>query len=125
MSVAYVDASVFVALAFRESSAVRVRRRLASFDQVITSVFTEAELASALRREGVTLPHSPLQGVELIGAGDPLTGEIEQVLAAGYLRGADCWHVAVALNYSPDRALAFITLDTAQRTVAAAVGFQV
>ena len=78
-----------------------------------------------IRREGVELPESPLLGVQLIGAPDPLSREIHEVLAAGYLRGADCWHVAVALNYSPDRDLTFLTLDKAQRAVAAKLGFAV
>ncbi len=125
MKVAYADASVFASLAFRETDAARVRRRLAGFDRVVTSVLTEAELASALRREGIVLPESPLRGVQLIGAPDPLSLEIQEVLGAGYLRGADCWHVAVALNYSPDRDLTFFTLDKAQRAVAAQVGFSV
>ncbi len=125
MSVAYVDSSVFVALAFREPNAARLRRRLMAFERVVTSVLTEAELASALRREALTLPSSPLSGAELLGAPDPLAREIEEVLAAGYLRGADCWHVAVALNYSPDRSVTFLSLDVAQRAVAAELGFMV
>ncbi len=125
MSVAYADASVFASLAFREPDAVRTRRRLAQFDRVVTSLFTEAELASALRREGVAPPESPLIGAHLIATADPLTQEIQEVLVAGYLRGADCWHVAVALNYSPDRDLTFLTLDKAQRAVAAKLGFAV
>lgn len=125
MSVAYADASVFASLAFREPDAGRVRRRMAGFDTVVTSVLTEAELASALKREGMVLPESPLLGVQLIGAPDPLSQEIVEVLDAGYLRGADCWHVAVALNYSPDRDLTFLSLDKAQRAVAAKLGFTV
>jgi predicted nucleic acid-binding protein len=125
LKVAYADASVFVALAFREPAAGRVRRRLAGFDRVVTSVLTQAELASALRREGIELPESPLRGVQMIGAPNPLTSEIQEVLGAGYLRGADCWHVAVALNYSPDRDLTFLSLDKAQRAVAAKLGFTV
>lgn len=125
MNAAYADASVFASLAFREPGAGGVRRRLAKFDRVVTSVLTEAELASALRRERIALPESPLLGVQLIGAPDPLSQEIQEVLGAGYLRGADCWHVAVALNYSPDRDLTFLSLDKAQRAVAAKLGFTV
>lgn len=124
MSTAYADASVFAALAFREPEAARVRKRLAEFDRVVTSVFTEAELESALAREGMELTDSPMLGVEFVAAPEPLTSEIHDVLAAGYLRGADCWHVAVAVNYSPDRDLTFLTLDAAQRKVARALGFR-
>jgi len=125
LSIAYADASVFASLAFREPDAARLRRRLVGFEGVVTSVLTEAELASALRREDVVLPHSPLAGVQLIGTSDPLTEEIQVVLSAGYLRGADCWHVAVALNYAPARDLTFLSLDKAQRAVAARLGFAV
>jgi len=125
LSVAYADASVFASLAFREPEAARIRKRLAGFDIVVTSVLTEAELASALAREAMVLPDSPLNGVQLIGAPDPLSDEIRMVLAAGYLRGADCWHVAVALNYAPARDLTFLSLDKAQRAVAAELGFDV
>jgi predicted nucleic acid-binding protein len=125
VSVAYADASVFASLAFREPDAGRVRRRLVGFDRVVTSVFTEAELASALRREGIALSESPLLGVQLIGAPDALSQEIDAVLGTGYLRGADCWHVAVALNYSPDRDVTFLSLDKAQRAVAAKLGLTV
>lgn len=125
MTVAYADASVFAALAFREPEAARLQKRLAGFNRVVTSVFTEAELSSALTREGITLEESPLLGVQLIGAPDPLSAEIHEVLAAAYLRGADCWHVAVALNYSPDREVTFLSLDKAQREVAAKLGLAV
>lgn len=116
---------MFASLAFREPDAARIRRRLSGFDRVVTSVLTEAELASALKREGIELPASPLFGVKMLGAPDPLPVEIQEVLDAGYLRGADCWHVAVALNYSPDRELTFLSLDKAQRAVAAKLGFTV
>lgn len=125
MSVAYADASVLASLAFREPEAARVRRRLTGFDAVVTSVLTEAELASALKREGVVLPHSPLGGAHLIGTPDPLSGELQTVLSAGYLRGADCWHVAVALSYAPARDLTFFSLDKVQRAVAARLGFAI
>lgn len=125
MSVAYADASVFASLAFREMESARLRRRLAGFEAVVTSALTEAELASALKREGVVLTHAPFTGVHLIGTPDPLSAEIQTVLSAGYLRGADCWHVAVALNYAPARDLTFLSLDKAQRAVAARLGFAV
>lgn len=115
---------MFVALAFREPDAARLRRRLQGFERIVTSVFTQAELASALRRENRTLAESPLTGALLLAAPEPLTLEIEEVLAAGYLRGADCWHLAVALNYSPDRDLTFLSLDKPQRAVAEKLGFR-
>ena len=63
--------------------------------------------------------------MQFIGTPDPLSGEIQTVLSAGYLRGADCWHVAVALSYAPARDLTFLSLGRAQRAVAAQLGFAV
>ena len=51
---------------------------------------------------------------------------MEAVLASGYLRGADLWHVAAALYSFPDpRTATFLTLDNRQREVAEALGFQI
>ena len=53
-----------------------------------------------------------------------LTVEIEAVLDAAHLRGAEAWHLACALYLSPDpRELAFLTMDRQQARVAAALGF--
>ena len=50
--------------------------------------------------------------------------EITRVLEAGYVRGADCWHLATALYLAPDPSeLTFITLDERQGAVAKALGF--
>ena len=56
----------------------------------------------------------------------PLASEFAKGLEAGYLRGADLWHVATTLYAArrPDE-IAFVTLDMKQRTIAAALGFQV
>lgn len=55
----------------------------------------------------------------------PLTREILRVLNAGYVRGADCWHLSSALYLAPDPGQAtFLTLDVTQRKVAKALGFK-
>ncbi len=57
----------------------------------------------------------------------PLTRELNSVLAAGYLRGADLWHVATAI-YAAEISIiemSFLTLDNRQRYVANTVGFSV
>ena len=48
-----------------------------------------------------------------------------EVLGAGYVCGADCWHLATALYLAGDRPgeLSFVTLDHQQRAVAAELGF--
>lgn len=56
----------------------------------------------------------------------PLAGELARALQAGYLRGADLWHIAMALYIAPRAEdIGFITLDGTQREVASALGFQV
>jgi hypothetical protein len=56
----------------------------------------------------------------------PLTGEIARVLAAGYVRGADCWHLATALYLTDDpSSLTFLTVDERQKSVAVSLGFEV
>jgi hypothetical protein len=55
-----------------------------------------------------------------------LTAEIETVLDAGPVRGADAWHLACALYLSPaPRELAFLTMDRQQARVAEALGLPI
>ena len=65
----------------------------------------------------VSLPYS----IEWIHPDRPLTSEIVAALQVDYSRGADLWHIAVALYLNATRpgAVAFITLDERQRAVAA------
>jgi hypothetical protein len=52
--------------------------------------------------------------------------EFDAVLSAGYLRGADLWHVACALYVTRTPGdIWFITLDERQRVVAADLGFRI
>jgi hypothetical protein len=52
--------------------------------------------------------------------------EIDRVLAEGYVRGADLWHLACAVYVSGNpEELAFVSLDQRQREVAKALGFSV
>ena len=56
----------------------------------------------------------------------PLSVEIIRVLRAGYLRGADLWHLATAMYVTPEpRDLTFLTLDRRQEEVAEELGFKV
>ena len=125
MSAAYVDASAIVAIALGEPGSDAVTRRLAGHSRLYSSNLLEAELRSALAREGV--PYSPQHVVHLrwIWPDRPLDSEMEAVLEAGYLRGADLWHVAVALSAAREPGeMSFVTLDERQRAVAAALGFR-
>lgn len=125
MSVAYVDTSCIVATAFGEKEASATVRRLSRFDRVISSPLLEAELFSALARERREVSGGWSSAIEYVIVDRPLSAELIRVLSAGYVRGADSWHLATALYASPDpRELTFITLDSSQRKVARKLGFK-
>jgi predicted nucleic acid-binding protein len=124
MTVGFVDTSCLVAVVFAEPGSEVVAARLERLDDLFASNLLEAELRATLRREGVEHDDDLLGGLAWVLPDRPLTTEIEAVLAAGQLRGADAWHLACALYLSPDPTeLEFLTLDSRQATVAAALGF--
>jgi predicted nucleic acid-binding protein len=126
MQVAYVDTSCLVAIAFGERGALATERRITEFDEIVASNFLEAELRAAFRREKVEFEAGTISEISWLIPDRPLTDEIARVLEGGYVRGADCWHLATALYLSPDpSALTFLTLDEAQRKVARSLGFPV
>jgi predicted nucleic acid-binding protein len=125
LTAAYVDTSCIVAAAFAEPSAARIVARLSRFDRVLSSPLLEAELWSALLREGREISDAFSSAIEFVVVDRPLSPEVVRVLDAGYVRGADCWHLATALYIAPDPSeLTFVTLDDGQRKVAKALGFK-
>ncbi len=124
MKVAYVDTSCLVAIAFAEKGGRAVSRRMREFDELVSANLLEAELAAACRREGVGQADLPVP-VSWVIPDRPLSPEIARVLAAGYVRGADCWHLATALYLAETPAvITFLSLDTRQVQVATALGFR-
>ena len=124
MTDAFIDSSVAVSLALREPTAAAMMLRLAPFNAMYASDLLEAELRSVCRREQVDLETSLLNELEVVLPTRTLVSEITRVLDAGYVRGADCWHLATALYLAPDPGeLTFVTLDVRQREVAKALGF--
>lgn len=125
MSVAYVDTSCLVAIAFGESGATALGRRLKAFDELVSSNLLEAELMASFARERVPPPPELPVALSWILPDRPLHEEIDQVLAAGYVRGADCWHLATALYLAEDPStMSFVTADDRQRQIARSLGFQ-
>ncbi len=126
MKAAYVDTSCLVAIAFAEPGYEAVASELASYDTLLASNLLEAELRAALTREGVVEDHDELvAAIRWVLPDRPLSPEIKRVIAAGYVRGADLWHLACALLVAPGAVdLSFATLDEAQGKVARALGFQ-
>ena len=126
MSIAYIDTSALVAVAFAEPSGERVVERLADFPLLISSNLLEAEFCSALAREGFTYSRKWLEVISWVYPDRPLTKEFNKILDTGYLKGADLWHVATALYVSPDpRDLAIITLDIDMKSLTSSLGFTV
>lgn len=125
MKVGYVDTSCLVALALAEPAAAKVQRRLSGFDELHASNLLEAELNSVMLRERSASTPALFKGISWVTPDRPLHAEIDRVLTAGYVRGADCWHLASALYLADEPgSISFLTLDTRQLTVARKLGFQ-
>ncbi len=100
MSVAYVDTSALVAIAFDDARGPDLAESLDGFSRLVA-------------------------GIDWVLPDRPLAPELATVLGSGYLRGADLWHVASALYAAVDPGLmSFVTLDERQRAVAGMLGFQ-
>ena len=122
---AYVDSSAVVAVAFQEPGWQAVDARLRSFAGLISSTLLEAEVRSVYARERRAFNETILSRIHWVHTDRSLSDELATVLEVGYLRGADLYHVAVALFATPDpSSRTFLTLDNTQRAVAAALGFQ-
>jgi predicted nucleic acid-binding protein len=125
MKLAYVDTSCLIAVGFGEPGVATLARRLAGFDVLAASDLLEAEFRSAFLREGVEPEPELLACVSWVLPDRPLHAEMARVLASGYVRGADCWHLATALYLAEDPAtISFLTLDDRQAAVASALGFR-
>jgi hypothetical protein len=92
----------------------------------LASNLLEAELRAALVREGVAEDGMQLMSwVTWVYPNRSLEPEFTRVLAHGYVRGADLWHLACALFLVTDPSeIVFATLDRRQGEVAAALGFR-
>ena len=126
MTFGYIDSSILVAVAFAEPGYEAVVARLDQLDALYASNLVEAEVRSALNREGVADDGNLFARLSWVLPDRPLTAEIRIVLESGHLRGADLWHLACALYLSPNpQDLAFLTLDDRQAALAATIGFPV
>lgn len=125
MTVAYVDSSCVLAIALAERGATAMARRLDGFDELVASNLLESEVRAALAREHAGTDVPLLSALSWILPDRPLHAEIARVLDTGYVRGADCWHLATALYVAEDPgSMGFLTLDARQAKVAAELGFR-
>lgn len=124
MTTAYVDSSVIVAIAFREVGAADWASGLRRYSDLLSAPLLEAEVRAAACRAQVPVNEDWLSAVQWMIPSRGLEPEIIRVLGAGYVRGADCWHLASALYVaSHPSELDFLTLDDRQREVAGLLGF--
>ena len=122
--IVFLDTSVLVTVAFGQADADRMQQLLGRADLLVGASLLEAEFAAACRREGIPVIERALDGIRWIHPERSLLPEIRQVLDGGYVRGADCWHLATALYCAPDPGeLLFLTQDRTQRQAAARLGF--
>jgi predicted nucleic acid-binding protein len=125
MAVAYVDTSVLLAIAFGETGARRLARQVTAFTTLVSANLLVAEFLAAHRREGVHAEAALLARLAWVLPDRPLDPEVARVLDHGYVRGADCWHLAVALYVAADPgSIAFLTADAQQGASAASLGFR-
>ena len=137
---AYVDASAAVAVALEEPGWEQTARRLTSFPVLLSANLLEAEVRSVYAREGLKYDPSVVSSIGLVHPHRSLGPELAKALEiGGYLKGADLWHMAIALYvkgadlwhmaitlYVDETIIgrtAFVTLDNKQRAVAANLGF--
>lgn len=128
MKAVYVDSSVVVAVLLQQGNRAKFIEVLNDADEVVSSFFSEAEIYSVVKREGLDFEKTKtlLQSLTLVQSDGSLEKEIRDVLKAGYVRGADLHHLAVALYLDPGKKqLRFFTLDENQRKVAKAAGLEV
>jgi hypothetical protein len=124
MPAAYLDSSWLIAITFGEGNSPGLQRRLDKFERVLSSNLLEAEWLSACARENVEPVPTFLDRISWIIPDRPLHDEIRDVLGAGHVRGADCWHLASALYAAGQPGdLSFLSLDKKQIAVAKALGF--
>jgi len=122
--IGYIDTSVVVAITLGEGGADAILKKVGPF-QLVAAPLLEAEWRSACRREGIPADPALLQEIEWVVAPGELSSQLARVFEAGYLRGADAWHLATALYLAPDPGeLTFLTLDERQGEIAVKLGFR-
>ena len=124
---AYVDTSAILSIVFEEPDWEITAHRLAEFPVLLSSNLLEAEMRSAFEREGMAFDAGSVSRIGWVNPTRPLGREMAEAIAnGGYLKGADLWHVAVALflDESVPGKLSFITLDDRQRVVATNMGLE-
>ncbi len=125
---AYLDSSIIVAIMLGEPTTDRYRAHLQRYDRLVSSVLLEAEVLSAAKRCRLDLQAAQalIDHITLVTPDRPLTAELHELLAFGYCRGADAFHIATAKFLDPTaEELTFVTADTVQAQLASKIGFTI
>ena len=128
MKVAFIDTSIVVALLFNEKESKSLGKTLARFDEIIGCSLLESEIFSVCKRENFDFENAvkALSGISLLIPDGSLQKEYTNILAKGFLRGTDLFHLGCALFLDPDATeLTFLTLDKEQKAVAEKLGFKI
>lgn len=127
MSLAYLDTSYLLSILFAEPGAGKLQNQRIGYARVFSADLLVAETLAATTREriGPDAVQPVLKTIALVFPDHSLEPQIREVLAQGYLRGADLWHLACAMFLAgPQRsAIAFLSRDHAQRAMARRLGF--
>lgn len=129
--VAYLDPTTLIPIIFEEEPVDTVtQERLDKFPMLMSSNFLETELRVAFERAGESFDPRCLSGIEWVLPNRRLGAEMARLQALASLSPARMWHLANAMYLasrlsltSRRAALAFITLDEQQETVARELGF--
>ncbi len=128
MKVGYLDSSMLLSVVFEEPGSERFASHIQSFGRVFSSNLLEAEVRSALAREGIdgSVSLELLDRVAWVFPDRPLESEFRTVLESGYLRGSDLWHLACALYLggSHKKDVELLSLDRRQLAVAERLGLK-
>lgn len=130
MKVVYVDTSVLICVFLSEHHPKRAffTDILNKADEVLSANLLEAEFLSVIKREGLSMKDglTLLRSVSLVIPERSLEPELKRIFDATYLRGADAYHLAVAL-YVDETAqhLRFLTLDKDQEQAAQQLNFAI
>ena len=127
--VAYVDGSALISMALGEQPVGDViARRLQRHQILVSSNLIEAELRVEFRQAQLDFDQALLSSIEWVMPNRPLDAEMEVIVETANLGVARLWHLANAV-YIHQRlggsAMAFITLDEQQETVAVEFGFAI
>ena len=128
-SAAYVDGSALIPMVFGEQPVGdAVMRRLQRHTILISSNLLEAELRVDFHQAQLDFDPALVSSIEWVMPNRPLDVEMAAILEATNLGVARLWHLANAIYIHQllgGLAMAFITLDEQQETVAVEFGFAV